>query len=226
MTDSTPAALTCTRQGEYAILCDPGPAGTGAPGLDVQHKIWAVSASLSAREDVLEVVPGMNNWLVIFRHIQHDFDACQAVIRDAWQAAPAGASQGRQIVVPVVYGGPQGEDLDLVARYAGLTRHEYIDRHARASYVVYALGSQPGFAYLGGLDSRLAVPRRDTPRPRVEAGSVIIGGNQAGILSRTTPSGWHIIGKTGLDCFDPARECPALLAPGDTVRFDVQAVLA
>jgi len=218
----------CTRQGEYAILCDLGLAGATAPDLGIQHKVWGMSACLSAREDVLEVVPGMNNLLVIFRCIQHDFDACQAMIRGAWQAVPASASalDSREVIVPVVYGGPQGLDLDFVARHSRLTRQQYIDLHAQASYVVYALGSQPGFAYLGGLDPRLAVPRRDTPRPRVPAGSVIIGGSQAGILSRTTPSGWHIIGHTGLDCFDHTRERPALLAPGDTVRFKVQEILA
>lgn len=215
----------CSRQGEYAVLCDLGSPSASTADLTVQQKVWSMSACLSAREDVLEVVPGMNNLLVIFRSIQHDFDACQALIHNAWETAHASASHGRQITVPVVYGGDNAEDLDLVARHAGLTPRDYIDLHARATYVVYALGSQPGFAYLGGLDPRLAVPRRDVPRPRVEAGSVIVGGNQAAVLSRTTPSGWHIIGKTTLNCFDHTQERPALFTPGDTVRFEIQAVL-
>ncbi|OZI56350.1 5-oxoprolinase subunit PxpB [Bordetella genomosp. 4] len=215
----------CSRQGEYAILCDLGIPTSSTADLTVQQKVWGMSACLSAREDVLEVVPGMNNLLVIFRSIQHDFDACQAFIHDAWETAGASAAPGRQIIVPVVYGGQDGEDLGLVARHSGLTTRDYIDLHAQGTYVVYALGSQPGFAYLGGLDPRLAVPRRDVPRPRVEAGSVIVGGSQAAILSRTTPCGWHIIGKTALNCFDHTQERPALFTPGDTVCFEIQEVL-
>lgn len=221
-----PAASTpvCTRQGEYAILCDAG-AGTEL-NLDIQRKVWAASARLTAREDVLEVVPGMNNFLVIFRGVQEDFDACRADILCAWSQSEAGDSKPREVTVPVIYGGQTGEDLQEVARRAGMGPEDYVALHAQATYVVYALGSQPGFAYLGGLDPRLAIPRRDTPRPRVEAGSVIIGGAQTGILSRTTPSGWHIIGRTELNCFDHTRERPALLEPGDTVRFTIQEVRA
>jgi len=226
MTHPTQAKPICSRQGEYAILCDLGAATASTVDLMLQHKVWGMSACLAAHADVLEVVPGMNNLLVIFRDIQHDFDASEALIHDAWENAPANASQGRQIVVPVVYGGPDGEDLDLVAHHTGLSRRDYIERHAQATYVVYALGSQPGFAYLGGLDPKLAVPRRDVPRARVEAGSVIIGGHQASILSRTTPCGWHIIGRTALNCFDHTQARPTLLTPGDTVRFEIQEILA
>lgn len=205
------------------MLCDVG----GEAGLDLplQRRVWAVAAELARQDDVLEVVPGMNNFAVIFRDFQPDFDAARGRILAAWERARPGETQGRQVVVPVVYGGPGGPDLQAVARHAGLSPGDYAARHAQAAYVVYALGSQPGFAYLGGLDPRLAVPRRDTPRPRVAAGSVMIGGAQTGILSRTTPSGWHLIGRTDLDCFDPAREPPALLSPGDTVRFTVQEIL-
>jgi len=226
MTYSSHVEPICSRQGEYAILCDLGVPGASTADIALQQKVWAMSAHFSAREDVLEVVPGMNNLLIIFRDIQHDFEACQATIHGAWKAASALATNGRQISVPVVYGGPGGEDLDQVAQHARLTREAYIKLHSQATYVVYALGSQPGFAYLGGLDPRLAVPRRDVPRPRVQAGSVIIGGSQASILSRTTPSGWHIIGQTAVNCFDHTNtDQPTLFMPGDTVRFTVQEIL-
>ena len=91
--------------------------------------------------------------------------------------------------------------------------------HTSAEYTVFALGSQPGFPYLGGLDERLAEPRRAEPRVRVEAGSVVIGGGQTGIISRTSPSGWHIIGDTDTQLFDINRAQAALLSPGDRVRF-------
>jgi len=212
----------CTRQGEYAILCDAGSPGDPVSDPDTQGRVWAVSQRLSADQDILEVVPGMNNFLVIFRRILLDVEAARERILHAWESTPAGGRQGREIVVPVSYGGPHGYDLGLVADHAGMAPEEYARRHAAGTYTVYALGSQPGFAYLGGLEPGLAVPRRDKPRPVVEAGCVMIGGSQTGIQSRTTPSGWHIIGKTALDCFDHTRQPPALLAPGDTVRFQIQ----
>ncbi|MVW72334.1 5-oxoprolinase subunit PxpB [Bordetella sp. 15P40C-2] len=215
----------CSRQGETAILCELGTL-PGPTDLELQRRVWGMAAALSSHDDVLEVVPGMNNLLVIYREPQRDFAACEARIREVWKSADTHRDNGREIVVPVVYGGPEGMDLNYVAEHCGLTREDYIGLHAESTYVVYALGSQPGFAYLGGLDPRLAVPRRDTPRPRVNAGSVIIGGAQAGVLSRTSPSGWHIIGTTALNCFDHTRATPALFAPGDRVRFEVQAVRA
>lgn len=222
----------CSRQGEFAILCDAASASGAASGSgastpadpDIQRMIWALAARMTSYPDVIDAVPGMNNLLVVFGRIP-DLDACQAFVNRIWAGGPPAATPGREIIVPVVYGGDAGEDLLHVARHAGLSPRDYAKRHAQGIYTVYALGSQPGFAYLGGLDPALAVPRRETPRPRVQAGAVIIGGTQAGVLSRTTPSGWHIIGKTTLESFDPAREPPALFAPGDTVRFDVLEIL-
>jgi KipI family sensor histidine kinase inhibitor len=218
------AAPRFSMQGEDAVLCS-ADAG-GRLDLDVQRRVWATCRLLAARDDVLEVVPGMNNLLAIFRAPVTDFPSTRRQMLQAWRSAPVDATSGRLVEIDVVYGGPTGEDLEFVARATGLDARTYVELHAGAEYVVYALGSQPGFAYLGGLDPRLAVPRRETPRPRVEQGSVIVGGNQAGVLARTTPSGWHVIGRTELECFDPARDPPALLAPGDRVRFRAKEILA
>jgi KipI family sensor histidine kinase inhibitor len=119
----------------------------------------------------------------------------------------------------VCYGGESGPDLDAVAEHAGLSRDDVIARHAAAEYTVAMLGFAPGFPYLLGLDRALQVPRRPSPRTRVPAGSVAIGGAQTGIYPRELPGGWHLIGRTPLVLFDPAREPPCLLAPGDRVRF-------
>lgn len=211
-------------QGEDAILCTADP--DGRLDIEVQRRVWATCRVIAAWNEVLEVVPGMNNLLAIFRTPIADFRAVRARMLDAWRAAPADPTDGRLVEIDVVYGGPAGGDLPFVARATGLGVDAYVALHARAEYVVYALGSQPGFAYLGGLDPRLAVPRRETPRPRIERGSVIVGGNQTGVLARTTPSGWHVIGRTELECFDPGREPPVLLTPGDRVRFRAREILA
>lgn len=128
-------------------------------------------------------------------------------------------SHGRLHEICVHYGGEHGPDLDAVAEYAGLHPREVIERHAAAEYRVAMLGFAPGFPYLLGLDPRIAMPRLATPRQRVEAGSVGIGGAQAGIYPRSGPGGWRIVGRTDAVLFDPTRDSPSLLAPGDRVRF-------
>jgi inhibitor of KinA len=131
--------------------------------------------------------------------------------------APARGS--RTIEIPVVYGGEHGPDLDDVARATGLPPDEIVRRHAGAEYLVYMIGFLPGFAYLGGLPSELATPRRSSPRTHVPAGSVGIGGSQTGVYPMVSPGGWNLIGWTPLQLFDPERERASLLAAGDRVRF-------
>lgn len=119
-------------------------------------------------------------------------------------------------VIRVAY---DGEDLDAVAGRTGLSRTDVIEIHAAGQYRVLAVGFVPGFAYLGELDDRLRIPRRETPRTRVPAGSVAIAGGQTAVYPLTTPGGWHIVGRTEARMFDPTRSPPSLLAVGDRVRF-------
>ncbi|HJP98503.1 MAG TPA: 5-oxoprolinase subunit PxpB [Rhodanobacteraceae bacterium] len=141
---------------------------------------------------------------------------------NAAQARPsAGSSQptGRPIEIPVCYGDEYGPDLDAVAEQVRLARGEVIERHTAAEYTVAMLGFAPGFPYLLGLDPTLHMPRRANPRTGVPAGSVAIGGAQTGIYPRKLPGGWQLIGRTPLVLFDPERQPPCLLAPGNRVRF-------
>ena len=141
----------------------------------------------------------------------------QASLRDTDAGEPAASA--RRIEVPVRYGGEQGPDLQRVADHAGLSAEDVIARHAATEYTVAMLGFAPGFPYLLGLDPRLATPRLATPRTRVPAGSVAIGGAQTGLYPRPGPGGWNLIGRTDMVMFDPMRDPPTLLAPGDRVRF-------
>ena len=113
-----------------------------------------------------------------------------------------------------------GEDIAEVAQRTGLSVSDVISIHSEREYRVYVTGFVPGFAYLGVLDERLALPRRDSPRSKVPAGSVAIAERQTGIYPSMTPGGWHIIGNTDVRLFDPAREAPALFRAGDLVRFE------
>ncbi|HLB54334.1 MAG TPA: 5-oxoprolinase subunit PxpB, partial [Gemmatimonadales bacterium] len=121
------------------------------------------------------------------------------------------------VLIPVRYDGP---DLEEVSARTSLTREEVIRRHTAPEYLVYLLGFAPGFGYLGDLDPALILPRRSAPRTRVPAGSVAIAGAQTAVYPLETPGGWHLIGRTTLSLFDPRRDPPALLAPGDRVRFE------
>lgn len=131
--------------------------------------------------------------------------------------APAGHATLHEI--PVCYGGTHGEDLVAAARELGLDAATLIARHSAPLYTVAMIGFAPGFPYLLGLDSALALPRLATPRTRVPAGSVAIGGAQAGIYPRQSPGGWRLLGRTPRVLFDTTRAQPALLQPGDHVRF-------
>jgi KipI family sensor histidine kinase inhibitor len=125
----------------------------------------------------------------------------------------------RVVEMPVCYGGEFGPDLASVAEHANLTPNQVVELHASASYLVYFLGFSPGFPYLGGLPEKLTTPRLPAPRKRVAAGSVAIGGSQAGIYPIDSPGGWRIIGRTSLRLFDAEARPPALLRAGDNIRF-------
>jgi len=122
------------------------------------------------------------------------------------------------VTIPVCYGGPFGTDLDDVANFTKLSRDEIVKRHIEPVYKVCMIGFIPGFAYLGGLDPLLRIPRKPTP-VKVSPGDVGVAGVQTGIYPLETPGGWQIIGRTPLRLFDAARHQPSLLKPGDQVKF-------
>ncbi len=126
---------------------------------------------------------------------------------------------GELVEVPVCYGGEYGPDLADVARFGSISEEEVIALHTARTYRVYLVGFIPGFSYLAEVDPRIGAPRRATPRTQVPAGSVAIAGGQTGIYPAATPGGWNIIGRTRVLPFDPSREEPVLLKPGDSVRF-------
>lgn len=168
-----------------------------------------------------DLVPTYASLAVFF-----DPDAIDALAVERWLdvqladdniATDIGAS--RCIEIPVVYGGEFGEDLDSAALELGLPSAMLAERHAAATYTVAMIGFAPGFPYLSGLDPALALHRLATPRTRVPAGSVAIGGAQTGLYPRESPGGWRLIGRTPLRLFDPTRPSPSLLSPGDRVRF-------
>jgi len=139
--------------------------------------------------------------------------AVQEFAFDPMARAPA----GRDVEISVTYDGP---DLPLVAQHAGVSVEEVVRRHRAAQHRVAFIGFAPGFAYLLGGDPALRIPRRDSPREHVPKGSVALAGEYCAVYPAASPGGWQLIGRTELTVFDPAAaDRPALLEPGDTVRF-------
>ena len=205
----------CYLLGETAVVLELEPPVT----LATQKRIWRLTQRLGEIPEVVEAIPGMNNITVVLRN-PHSLalDAIERLQR-WWEESEALEPESRYIEIPVVYGTAAGPDLGEVARHAGLSEKQVVELHSSIDYVVWFLGFQPGFPYLGGLPEQLATPRRDEPRLQVPAGSVGIGGAQTGIYPLATPGGWQLIGHTPLPLFDPDRNEPVLLRPGDTVRF-------
>jgi len=195
--------------------------------------VFGSQISLAAHRDVLRLTPplrsvrGVTNVHPAYASILIDFDPLSASHRDVEraaaglyaQAAAAPLPEPRTVEIPVRYGGQFGPDLESVAALTGHTADEVVALHSGAGYLVYFLGFSPGFPYLGGLPESIAAPRLETPRKRVPAGSVAIGGRQTGIYPIASPGGWRIIGRTSLQLFQPDADPPTLLQMGDHVRF-------
>ncbi len=163
---------------------------------------------------VVDLVPAARTVLVIF-------DGAPAPILE-WVAAltpaaddPTAASEA--VTIPVSY---DGADLDDVARLTGLSVAEVVAAHTAQTWTVAFGGFAPGFGYLVGTDTRLHVPRRDSPRTSVPAGAVGLAGKFSGIYPRSSPGGWQLIGRTDAQLWNLDRDPPALLSPGTTVRFE------
>lgn len=209
--------------GSRGLLMD---VAQGVFDAQLQLRLLGFAAELRRHPDIEQVVPGMNNLLLVLRSMEVNRAALDVCLRQHWAAMSQAAPSGRIVEIPVTYGGSGGEDLPMLADHAGLGVFAFVELHSATTYQVACLGAMPGFPYLSGLNPQLAAPRRAVPRMRLEQGAVIIGGSQAGVMPCAAPSGWHVIGHTQCQLFDPASAQPTLLLPGDHVRFKVVELLS
>ncbi len=165
------------------------------------------------RPGVVDVVPAARTVMVVH----------EATFDREWLHQPLPATgmdaTGELVTIDVVY---DGEDLALVAESLRLSTDEVVRRHCAPEYVVAFCGFMPGFSYLVGIDNSLMLPRRETPRTRVPAGSVAIAAEFSAVYPRESPGGWHLLGRTDAQMWNSDREPSALLPPGTRVRFDPQ----
>jgi inhibitor of KinA len=204
--------------GESAVLVTLG--DTIGPALAARAR--ALAAAIEDHGAFGRPVPAYASVLVPFEPVAwsvEDAAAAVAEIVASGRGEAAQRAEGRVVEVPVRYGGEDGPDLEDVARMHGLRPQDVVEIHAGTEYEAFFLGFAPGFAYLGPLPGSLVTPRLDVPRPRVAAGSVAIAGGQTAIYPTETPGGWRIIGRTEVRPWDVSRAPPALILPGDRVRF-------
>ena len=192
--------------------------------LEVNRKVLALNYALMQQKilGVEECVPTYRSLLVRYDPVKTTYEQLVFQIKDIEkqvQKTMKYEEDKKEIVIPVVYGGVYGPDLKDVAELHGLTEEEVIRIHSEKPYRVYMIGFVAGFPYLGIVDDAIATPRLKTPRLRVPEGSVGIAGKQTGIYPCEAPGGWRIIGRTPVKLFDPSKEPPALLKPGNIVKF-------
>ncbi|MCF6763267.1 5-oxoprolinase subunit PxpB [Pseudomonas fragi] len=197
----------------------------GALALAPQQHLWSLALQVAQWPEIDEAVPGMNNLMLTFRTPPRDLAGLRERLLQAWQQSTPLALEGRIIELPVVYGGEHGPHLQDVVEYTGLDIDTIAHLHSEPLYPVYALGSHPGYCYLGGMDARLATPRRQVPVLNIGAGAVSIGGVQTGVSASAGPSGWNTIGRTEMAFFDPQQNPPAILRPGDQIRFRIERII-
>jgi len=194
--------------------------------LELNRSLQALAAALRARSLpwIRDVVPALCGIALHFDPFHPELPApvleyCKALLEDCFKSASKFEDSGRKVEVPVCYDLEFGLDLPDVSQRTSVSIEEIIRRHTRNQHLVLMVGFSPGHPYIGGLDPKLSVPRRATPRVRMPMGSVAIANAQTAVYPYETPGGWSIIGRTPLKVFDPGRDPASLFAPGDRVRF-------
>ena len=171
-------------------------------------------------EGVVDIIPAFCSLLINYDPRVISYEEMKQRMQDLVKVdAKAEAGRKRVFEIPVCYGGEYGPDIANIAKNAGLSEKEVIEIHSSRDYLIYMLGFLPGFTYLGGLDERIHTPRLATPRIKINAGSVGIGGSQTGIYPLDSPGGWQLMGMTPVKTYDPEREVPILVEAGDYIRF-------
>ncbi len=208
--------------GDSALVVELGDAIDPQLNHRVHNLCAAIHAAAQSGElrGVFDFLPTYRSALVYYDPMLLTAGELRAKLRRLLSDQAGDAAAGARVVhVPTLYGGDMGPDIGFVAQHAGVSEDEVVAIHSGVDYLVYMMGFSPGFAYLGGLDERLATPRLTSPRTVIPAGAVSIAESQTGVYPVASPGGWQLIGRTPLRLFDPKRNPPVLLNAGDFVRF-------
>lgn len=189
----------------------------------INGKIRAMSLAIDQKKipGITEIVPTYRSMMIHydptvlpFRQLKEGMEMLEKDLENIQLPAP------EVMVIPTLYGGEYGPDMETVMAHNGLSLEEVVEIHTSRNYLIYMIGFTPGFPYLGGMDERIATPRLETPRTKIKGGSVGIAGSQTGIYSIDSPGGWQLIGWTPVPLYDPDARIPILLKAGNYVRFE------
>ena len=209
--------LTYTGYGERSILIE-WPENINE---DILIDIISFKESiLNEFSNELRAVPAYNSLTLIFNDLNFRFSHKIEILKELYKHVEKKEMRSRKIwEIPVCYDLSFGIDLHEISKKKNCTVEEIVQLHTNTIYTVYCIGFLPGFMYLGGLPELLTTPRRNTPRLKVPAGAVGIGGNQTGIYPQESPGGWNIIGNSPIKLFDPHQETPCQVNVGDKIKF-------
>lgn len=188
----------------------------------LHRQMIAIKKKLESKQFswIIDIIPSFTTLSIVYRPVEITYKkACEILEEILQDKEEHGADDALVYHIPVCYESPYELDLEDVAQINHLSKQEVIELHTKQTYYIYFLGFLPGFAYLGGMDAQIATPRLEEPRLEVPAGSVGIAGEQTGIYPVKSPGGWRIIGRTPVRLYDRSRMPPALLLPGNYVRF-------
>jgi KipI family sensor histidine kinase inhibitor len=211
----------------YAEFGDTGrTAAGGGVDLELNRSLQALAVAIRVRAVpwIRDVVPALCGIALHFDPFHPQLpdsvlEYCRELLQESFKSASKFEDSGRTVEVPVCYDPFFAADLDEVSAATKLSAQNIQKLHTSAKHWVLMVGFSPGQPYIGGLDAKLSVPRRATPRTRMPMGAVAIANAQTAVYPYETPGGWSIIGRTPLTVFDPARDPASLFAPGDRVRF-------
>jgi inhibitor of KinA len=193
--------------------------------LTTNQHVHALAAliNVSPLSGLIETVPAYGTLLVHYDPLFLSFEQIRNYLREKITQVHDNVSwERKQLEIPVRYGGEYGPDLESVAHHCQMQIEDVIRIHSEKIYTIFMMGFTPGFPYMGKLDDAILMPRLETPRTRVPAGTVAIAGSQTGIYPIDSPGGWQLIGWTPLQLFNPESESPFLFSPGDEVKFIVE----
>ena len=190
---------------------------------EVSEKIYYLADELEKvlTIDLIDLIPSYASLLVIFNPLTTDhFSVRNTIFSINWEMRSNTKKRRETITLPVYYDEEVGNDLNNLAEKKRLAVDEVIELHTGVSYLVYAIGFAPGFAYLGEVDEKIAAQRLSTPRMNVPRGSVAIADRQTAVYPASSPGGWNLIGRCPIKMYDPTTSPYMLVGIGDTVRFE------
>lgn len=191
-----------------------------SPEISEEIRRFASALRGGGNEAVVEVIPSYAAVCIVYNPAKASYGEMEAFCKKILGGKGEAAAQKAQVFeIPVLYNEEYGPDLEFVASHNSLTTDEVIKIHTSKPYLIYMLGFAPGFCYLGGMDERIAAPRKQVPRQKIAAGSVGIAGSQTGMYPIVSPGGWQLIGLTPLKLYDPYRTPSVHYNSGDYIQY-------